>query len=354
MKTQKSVLFMVRLFYPHIGGVEKHVLEISKILVKKGYRVTIICEKTPGRFKKIKGIELFQIPIKTSEGQKKYMIWKWLFDHRDLISKADIIHCHDVFFWYLPFRFIYPLKPIFTTFHGYESYPIRKEAKAARKMAQALSNGTISVGAFMKKWYGTLSDFTIYGACEKIKVYPIPSKPSALFVGRLDEQTGILEYDKAIKQVKRKIPGFSFTVAGDGFFRKQLETKPKFLGFIKNPQKLYRKSRYAFVSRYLSILEALASKRLVFALYDNPLKKDYLLKTPFNKFIITAGDSEELVGKIIHFIKYPKQEQELVEKGYRWAKAQTWEEVVRVYIKLWEKRNSLASFKLFENTDFLQ
>lgn len=38
------VVFFSRVFYPHVGGVEKHVFEISKILVKKGYKIIVFTE----------------------------------------------------------------------------------------------------------------------------------------------------------------------------------------------------------------------------------------------------------------------------------------------------------------------
>jgi hypothetical protein len=43
-----------------------------------------------------------------------------MWNNRDLIKEADIIHCHDVFFWYLPFRFLFPQKKVYIPFHGYE------------------------------------------------------------------------------------------------------------------------------------------------------------------------------------------------------------------------------------------
>ena len=36
-----NILFMSRLFYPHIGGVEKHVLEVSKLLIILCYIITL-------------------------------------------------------------------------------------------------------------------------------------------------------------------------------------------------------------------------------------------------------------------------------------------------------------------------
>ncbi|KKU73911.1 MAG: hypothetical protein UX99_C0026G0001, partial [Candidatus Amesbacteria bacterium GW2011_GWB1_47_26] len=39
-----KVLMMTRLYWPHVGGVEKHVEKITEILKKK-HQITIVCEK---------------------------------------------------------------------------------------------------------------------------------------------------------------------------------------------------------------------------------------------------------------------------------------------------------------------
>ncbi|MEM3504416.1 MAG: glycosyltransferase, partial [Nitrososphaeria archaeon] len=125
-----KVLFFSRRFWPDIGGVEKHVLKLSEELKKRGHDIIIVAEKeinqNNNKLSKsdlefnISGIKVFKIPITTSEKNKKFQIWFWLLKNIRLIKSADIIHCHDVFYWYLPFLFLFPRKKIFTTFHGYE------------------------------------------------------------------------------------------------------------------------------------------------------------------------------------------------------------------------------------------
>src|ERR1700760_3347309 len=98
-----NIVFFTRLFYPHIGGVEKHVMEISKILIKNGHDVTVITEKYAQELKtkeKIEGIHVYRISVGGEDWYKKFRIWQELFRIRTIIKNADIIHCHDVFFWY--------------------------------------------------------------------------------------------------------------------------------------------------------------------------------------------------------------------------------------------------------------
>ena len=379
-----KILFLTRRFYPEVGGVEKHVLEISKRFVKRGHEVKIITELGPNNqhskkndyqsigqsdtqsinskqpVKSIQSehfelgpVKVFRFKFGKDNWFKKFRIWATLFRNLNLITDADVVHCHDVFFWYLPFRFLFPGKKVFTTFHGYETYPLKFKNILIRKFSELLSYGTICVGDFMKKWYFAKPDFVIYGGVNKIKSSKLPPKAdqplaekiksfnknnSALFIGRLDEQTNIREYCSAVSKIKKKIPHFKFEIAGDGKFRSHAARFGKVLGFIKNPEDNFAEYRFAFVSRYLSILEAMAAKKLVFAMYDNPIKEDYLRMTPFASSIIITDSPEDLADKINFYLKNSEEEQKAIKKSYSWVKDKSWEEVVNIYQKLWSKR----------------
>lgn len=145
-----KILFFTRRAWPDIGGVEKHVGEVAKALEKKGHSVRIISERDI----KYPHIKFFGL----------LFIWFWLFRNRNIIEKADVVHCHDVFIWYLPFRFLYPGKPVFTTFHGWEGvWPIPRKNILLKRLAAKLSWGTIAVGHFIEKYYGIKADKIIYG-----------------------------------------------------------------------------------------------------------------------------------------------------------------------------------------------
>lgn len=338
-----NILFFSRLFYPHIGGVEKHVLEVSRLLIAKGNRVTVVTEQNYPELKlneRIEGIEIFRISNLKNGRFKKFQIWLWFFKNINLIKNSDIIHCHDVFFWYLPFKILFPNKKVYTTFHGYEGYPLKKKDILVHKISEKLSTGNICIGDFIKKWYRTKSTYVSYGGVKILDIEnqksKIKNKNSALFIGRLDEQTGILAYVKAVEIIRKKVPDFTLDIIGDGKFRKQIEKDFKVLGFQKNSEKHFAKYLFAFVPGYLSILEAMAAKRLVFAVYDNPLKGDYLKMAPFSKFITISNSSSELVSKIIFYLDNIKKQEQITESAYEWVKNQTWEKVVNTYSKLWE------------------
>jgi len=341
-----KILFFSRLFYPHIGGVEKHVMELSKVLTKKGHTVTVITEAqedTP-LIEQKNGIYIYRIFAGKDEWYKKFRIWVELWKLRRLIKEADVVHCHDVFFWYLPFRVLYLQKPVYTTFHGYESYPVSPKAILIRKISEILCLGNICIGEFIKKWYGTRPTFILYGGVDTLKIASRSrendrrDKRSGVFIGRLNEQTGILTYIRGFYLIEQKYPDFQLIVVGDGKYRKYIKRRIRVLGWRKDPEKYLVKYRFACVSGYLSILEALATKRLVFAVYDNPLKKDYLEMTPFSDYIIIVKDEFELAEQILYFLNHPKEEKQLVNAGYTWVKRQTWEMVANRYLTLWTKK----------------
>ena len=153
---------MCRLYWPHVGGVEKHVEKICDIL-SKNHQIVIVCEKHDPKlpdFEKKRGVEIYRI------GETgKFGIWKWWFQHLNLLRDADIIHIHDVFFWFLPFRLPFWSKKTFMTFHGYEGFEAPNWKQIFwHKLAAWLTKGNICIGDFHKKWYGVKPDFVSYGA----------------------------------------------------------------------------------------------------------------------------------------------------------------------------------------------
>lgn len=333
-----KILFLARRFWPDVGGVEKHVYEISKRLVKKGHDVVVVTE-SQGSENELDGIKIERIGKTSNNWFKKFYIWRWMLSNISVFKGADIIHAHDVYYYYWPIKLLFLSKKSFITFHGYETYPISKKTIFVRKISKILTSGNIIVGDYIKKWYNSTPDYVTYGGVEilniKYKKLKRNKRESAVFIGRLDEHTGVLDYAKAVDLIKKQYPKFDFKIVGDGKYKSKLR-RYKPIGFKENPIDYLRQNNFAFVSRYLSILEALANKRLVFALYDNPVKKDYLKMSPFAKFIIIENSAEKLKKKVLYFLSRPKEAERLKNNGYDWVKNQTWDNVIKVYLKLWK------------------
>lgn len=363
-----TIVFFARYFYPHIGGVEKHVAEIGERLAEKGHMVIVISENTQIPHSNIKQskttsatpsgkakiIESYNIEAGNEGFLKKFRVWKQLWSYRKLIKEADIVHCHDVFFWYLPFRFLYPSKKVYTTFHGYEGNTIPgKRAKAMHKLSEKLSKGNICIGKFLEKWYGTKATYVSYGATEilKDKTGDLNKKwnknaisNEIVFLGRLEEETGIMKYLKAFKIITEKYPKLKLIVLGNGALRGKAEEFTKenglnveFKGFITNTDDFLLRTNFVFTSRYLGILEALAGKNYVLSTYNSLIMKDYLTETPFKDFISISQNEDGIARDFITHFEDPILTEAIVKNGFEWIKEQTWDKMTKTYLSLWSK-----------------
>ncbi len=340
-----NILFLTRLYYPHPGGVEKHLQKITQLLQSE-HQITIITEQYDRKLKteeEIKGVKVLRIPTwNVDEKSKKWRLWQWLWKNRSILREADIIHIHDVFFWFLPFRLLFPRKKVFITFHGYETkFPIALSAIIQRRVASWLTAGNISVGDFISKWYGIKPTYVTYGAADsqcitrpgrvtEKKTYKI------LIAGRMEQDTGMLVYFDAAKRLKSNFRrNISFDIVGDGSLKNKFEDIGSTYGFVKDLSKYLNSCDFVFASSYLIILEAMLAKKIVFAVYDHPLKKDYLETHPAARNMVIVDSSTELVNKFNQLIDSPQQIKHKTAKAFSWAKTQTWEKLADVYLKLW-------------------
>ncbi len=349
-----KIVMLARLFSPHVGGVEKHVEQIAREAARDGHEVTIVTSQyeKPLAYKSrlLKSADevlIFRIPGLYKQRDTSYFtkimerirVWWWMLKHMLLFFHADIVHVHDIFWWYWPIRLLLPFKKVFITFHGFEAGRLpTTSAIRARRFARAWTKGNICVGAWIEKWYGTKATFVTYGAanCVSSKAKTRGSKSiKAIFVGRLEKDTGILSYIDVVMKMK----SISLDIIGDGPLRKEIDKKIqkvshlRFLGSVDNTCIVYPRYDVACVSSYLSMIEALQCGLPVIAFSTDTLKDDYLASFPAASDIqITTSPSE--LAKAFTLIRTGK-ELERAKKASVWAKRQTWEKVYSLYDRLW-------------------
>ncbi len=309
--------FFVRLFYPHIGGVEKHVLKISEHFVSQGHEITIITEQYAADqklYEEYKKIKIYRIPIiNSSEKDKKWLIWKWVQKNQNIFSDSDILHVHDVMYWLYFWKLMHPLKKIYATFHGWEGvYPIPKKNIWQKRFDAFLAKRNICIGDFIPKWYKISTNEISYGAVEELSISKSKNIYDLLFLGRLDKDTGLEECIDLWKKMS-KAKKIKFAVLGDGVKKTALPKEVIYLGIVNNPQEIIAKSKVVFCTGYLGILDAFIQKKPIIWSYNNPVKKDYLNMHPMAKHT-----------------RDPKT-------TYNWAKQQTWLNLGQLYEKIWKK-----------------
>lgn len=265
-----KVLFLSHHKWPRVGGVERHLEAISSKLYALGFKTETISEEDINP-PKIKYFGLFYI-------------WYRLLKNRKLITESDIVHIHDVFIWYLPFRFLFPFKKVYITFHGWEGhFPLPLWNILNKRIANYLCNGSIAVGKYIEKWYGIKATHVLYGGVEKLNDKNANAKKiknTIIWLGRQDRDTGIEEFKKwLVKNPKFRV---------------------KYVTNVKNPEKYLETAEYCVPSGYLSFLEARRYGCKIVTFANNSLKEDYWKEIKKLKTI------------------------------------PTWDEAVKTYLKLWK------------------
>jgi glycosyltransferase involved in cell wall biosynthesis len=336
-----KVLQISQYYTPHIGGVEKHLSKINQELIKKNHQVRVLAGNENLKLLRTELID--QIKVDRIDNRYshyyKFKIWRQIVNHRNLFKEADIIHIHGVFWWIIP---LYPFifHKLFITFHGHESSDkLNNKAIFWHRLANRFCKGSIVVGGFHEKYYGVKADYIIYGASDQEMNNPNNKNlRKIIFVGRLVPETGILEYLEALNILKNKKINYHLDVFGDGplmnqakQFSKNYQLDVTFRGAVAKAEQLFSHYPIAFVSRYLSICEALKQHCQVIAHYHNQLIKDYLAMSIFKDYIFMTNNSQKIAQAIIKTPRTKKFDKKI-------STSLTWPVIADTYQKLWQKK----------------
>jgi glycosyltransferase involved in cell wall biosynthesis len=334
------ILALTPSFYPAIGGVETHVRRVSETLAERGHDLTVLTHSDQPGEEQLGSVRVLRLA-------RTNFLSAWL-SARTHLAAADIIHCHDAYsflHFYLPSCWLPPRRPVFATFHGYEQYPIPDEAVRRRRLVRRRLVNCLCMGEFICRHYDTACYAASYGGVDPIPdPPPLSEEPSAVFIGRLAEDTSLMLYLDALVALRndhgRRL---HLTVVGDGPLRpiaeKYVEAQglwARFLGSVADPTPHLAEASFAFVSGYLAIWQALAHRRLVFAVYENELKRDYLLGFPeAETVLVVEGDSTALASSLNHYLGNPVAADDRRARGARLAAEHTWERVADLYLEMY-------------------
>lgn len=316
----KNILFLTRLYYPHVGGVEKHVSEISKQLAASSWQVTVITERYDNKIKRTEVVDGVSV-IRFSYPKVKFFglisVWFWFLRNLSLIRQSDIVHAHDVGIWYLPFKLMFPGKKFYITFHGWEGkFPVPSRSKFLRKVVAGFSDGVINVGKYLEKYYGVKPNTVIYGGVKKKLLYRYNDqkiKNSIVYLGRLDRSTTLSEcLDWLGSQTKK----YKVTFCGDGEMRSECESLGKVLGFV-DPSKYLAQSEICVPGGYLAAMEGMFSRCKIKVFWNGDISRDIWKMTPYYKWV-ARGDTKS---------------------AYNWVRTQTWDKMTESYLKLWKLKS---------------
>ncbi|MHA1907857.1 MAG: glycosyltransferase family 4 protein [Candidatus Thorarchaeota archaeon] len=349
MERSPTVLMVSPSYLPAIGGVEKHVETISKRLQRIGYKISILTVAHGHDLQLVEyldGIRVIRMPFFYS--QHPLLGWLWVLLNRNLLINHDIIHVHDtvpLLFWWLPIRLLYPLKRATATFHGFERDPIPFLFVLLRKIANRVASSSICIGNFIETKYRIKCGQNTVGAVESDdSKYPI-SLETSVFVGRLERDTGIMDYLDALT-ILRDSHGIELPlrIVGEGQLLSEIEEKARvnnikleIVGIVDNPKPFVGGSRFCFAAGYLSILEALNAGVPVVGLARSPLKHEYLLSMKKAGAPISVQQSpEKIASEISRLLSEPGLYDHIQRTGRSFASKMKWSALIRLYANLWK------------------
>jgi glycosyltransferase involved in cell wall biosynthesis len=350
----KKILHLAKYYVPHIGGVETHLREVNKILVREGHSVTVVCfqgDKTEKLIEKIDKVTVVRIPTESflpdmlksnlfSKWYLKLKVWTWIAKNSKYFLDADIIQVHDVMWWIWPLYMAIYYK-IYITFHGWEGhYPVRTRDKLHRYYNSLSAKKSIHVGDFISQFYLDKPNHVIYGGVSLPKVSSVKNSSKVLsnnshivFLGRLEEENDIEKYLLLFKLVKKKFTKVKIIFVGDGAYREECEAIGQVTGYINNPVKYLEDANLVCANSYLSILEAQSYGKVVCSFYSHPLKKSYLTTFPGEKLMVMGSDPSRVFKKLVELNRLDNKR--LAKEIRRFAGEMSWQKVVNVYQAMW-------------------
>lgn len=334
-------------FYPAIGGIEKHLMQVCSILNDWGYKITIVTishELSLPSTEIIGQIHVIRMP----HGWDKSPIlsYYWFVKNRSLFKDFDIVHLHGtipILLWYLPLRLLHSQIPTFGTFHGFERDPVPFFFRILRRIARSLVKSSICVGSFIKKIYRIKCDFITIGAVE-LSLQSQKNNRDVIYIGRLEPDTGITEYIDAVALLMTKGINIKLTVCGDGSIRSELEKtvdllnlNVDFLGFVENPSSILNNHFCCFAAGYLSILEAFSFGIPVIAVARSSLKHDYYMGVrEFGGPLSIQTTSEGVANELIRLLNNPELYEHISQASFQFAREMTWSRIARIYTRMWK------------------
>lgn len=347
------IVFFVHRYWPCVGGVETYVRRLAGAMLTLGHQVDIVTGATlPDVAEKEthEGVSIHRYPALRSPLRSRY----WLLRHRHLFTEADVVQVSDTHMFEYFRRMLGPAvgrQKVFLTRHGMSCIcPVPEQEKRRARRALGMAAGLVHDGEFIEKWLGVTPDLCVdQGLCpqaDDLRPVPEPPPTSAVFIGRLEPDTGIRLYIEAVRILTRDWDrALELRVFGDGSLAAELrETVERdnlpvsFHGWTPDAQDRITESCFAFVDGRMTIQEAMARRRLVLSAYNSPLKKDYLCGESFSPYLSAAGGGDQLARKVAHYIDHPDERSAIIDRAYQHARTLTWARTARAYLDLWEKK----------------
>ena len=340
-----NITFLSPSFAPYKGGVEKHLDKIINCFILDNHSVNLFCLRPHSPSKKSKNFNVHYNALYKNGLQFRISILCTFICNFKTIFKTDVFHFQDQvsFDYYYPFvRFFnfFLKKPLYITYHGWEGiFPPENKEIHKRANSSKICNANLCIGDFIGKWYNLSPDIVSYGGVDIYEIKSNVNKNKFLFVGRLENDTGIIEYINAFIVFNgQNNNNYFLNICGDGSLREKIisiisnEDQIHLIGFVDEIETEIQNSNVILTSGYLGILESFSFKKNVIATHDHALKEDYL--KGINNYDSIFWVIENDVYELSKAMNEATQENRGI-LAYDFAKNNTWEILKNKHYKLY-------------------
>jgi len=245
-----------------VGGIARHVEDLTKALAKLGHEVSVVSLEFPGApsYEELDGVKIYRAP--SDVGHPHFLTWALLFNNSiekrlaDIDEDFDVLHVHD---WLTAPSGIsakhFLRRPLVATLHSTEY---------GRSTLQSIDSFTIDSWEWWTTYEANKVIVTTYSmrheVCghfhapwEKVWIIPNavdvskfrasvdrnavrarynvgPNEKLVLYVGRLVPQKGVEFLIQAVPRIGGRFHDAKFVIVGEGWLRGHLESLANSMG----------------------------------------------------------------------------------------------------------------------------
>jgi len=352
-------------YYPHTGGIETHVQDISERLVKRGFEVEVVSTDPTGSLPKhevINGVAVNRFRS-LAPGDAYYLAPQIYFYIRN--SNCNLIHMHS----YHSFTSLFAAlakkdRKLIITPHTF-GFPITFPKNIFHNIYKPFgsfifnsADKVVSISNVEKEWLRK----TFGLPDNKLHHIPIPidigdaevkkereDNVKIAFVGRLSAEKNIDILISAFKRVKQNHPECMLYLIGEGPLREYLEGVSKQINDIYFTGRLFHDDVLKFFDNIdifvlpsqfevspISILEAMAKSVPVIATPVGELP--YVLENGKNCLFTRIGDANDLAEKILSLVEDKNLAKRIAENGRNFVKEKhNINSIIDSYVKLYNE-----------------
>ena len=345
-----TIVFFTHRFLPDIGGVEIATARLAETLAAMGHRMIVVTE-SPSEECALAGVTVLRMRVRAARPFTRLLHWRWMWKHRTLFREADALHFHDYgtfVHWFLPLKSVVRGPVYAMTFHGFDSWPVRKRDDRLRAFAASRMDVTFGCGRFIARHYRQRIDHFYVGAPVRLPMSrPGPITASFLYIGRVADDTGILAFAECLAVAATRTGHVPvLTIVGDGPLTGAVlqaagaAVTVRFHPPTTDVAPFLEETGYVVGTGFLALFDAFAFERPVLVPVLTTIKRDYFDSIDrIGELVLLARDRDELVSLLAGILEAPVSDAVTarVRNAKSYVDTLSWEGIARMYLEGYER-----------------